>query len=169
MLVNSTRKVHSKFIPTRKSQKRFAAKLRKLRWEAYHEEEESKVKKILEKYKTMIGEFMVKFKTTLKTHEVDIWKEKLNQTVKDTVSPKKSDVKGKSYAMVNSLWSGGRAQNVMNFKSLKKKDVPMPDEIMRKLDDVLLKLDEIKCLLNGKNVPSKLVGNNGWLACIKQF
>ena len=160
MLVNSTRKVGSRFVPTRKSQKRFAAKLRKLRWEAYHEEEESKVKKILEKYKTMIGEFMVKFKTTLKTHEVDIWKEKLNQTVKDTVSPKKSDVKGKSYAMVNSLWSGGSAQNVMNFKSLKKKDVPTPDEIMRKLDDVLLKLDEIKCLLNGKDVPSKFVGNN---------
>ena len=161
ILVNSTRKVGSSFVPTRKSQKRFAAKLRKLRWEAYHEEEESKVKKILEKYKTMIGEFMVKFKTTLKTHEVDIWKEKLNQTVKDTVSPKKSDVKGKSYAMVNSLWSGGSAQNVMNFKSLKKKDVPTPDEIMRKLDDVLLKLDEIKCLLNGKDVPSKFVGNNG--------
>ena len=40
MLVNSTRKVGSKLIPSRKSQKRFAAKLRKLRWEAYHEEEE---------------------------------------------------------------------------------------------------------------------------------
>ena len=66
MLVNSTQKVGSKFIPTRKSQKRFAAKLRKLRWEAYHEEEESKVKKILKKYKTLIGEFLVKFKMTLK-------------------------------------------------------------------------------------------------------
>ena len=100
MLVNSTRKVGPGLVPTRKSQKRFAAKLRKLRWEAYHEDEESKVKMILKKYKTLIGEFLVKYEMTLKSHEVDIWKEKLNQTVKDTVSPKKSDVKGKSNAMV---------------------------------------------------------------------
>ena len=165
ILVNSTRKVDSKFIPTRKSQKRFAAKLRKLRWEAYHEEEESKVKKILKKYKTLIGEFLVKFKMTLKSHEVDIWKEKLNKTVKDTVSPKKSDVKGESYAMVNSLWLGGSAQDVMKSKSLKKNDVPTPVEIMRKLDDVLLRLDEVKCLLEVKDVPREIVGNNSSLKC----
>ena len=53
MLVNTTRKVYSNVVPSQKSQKRFAARLRKLRWEAYHEEEESKVKMILKKYKTL--------------------------------------------------------------------------------------------------------------------
>ena len=41
-----------------------------------------------------------------------------------------------------------------------KNDVPTPDEIMRKLDDVLLNVYEVKCLLEGKDVPCEIVGND---------
>ena len=159
MSFNTIRKIGSNIVPSQKSQKRFAARLRKLRWEIYHEEK-SKVDILLEKYKTLIGEFLKKFKMKLKSHEVGIWKEKLNQTIIDATSPKKSNVKGTSYSMVNSLWFGGVAENVMNSKSLKKNERLIPEEIMRKLDDVLLKLTEVKSLLDGKDVPSKFVGNN---------
>ena len=159
MSFNTIRKIGSNIVPSQKSQKRFAARLRKLRWEIYHEEK-SKVNILLEKYKTLIGEFLKKFKMKLKSHEVGIWKEKLNQTIMDATSPKKSNVKGNSYSMVNSLWFGGVAENVMNSKSLKKNERLIPEEIMRKLDDVLLKLTEVKSLLDGKDVPSKFVGNN---------
>ena len=159
MSFNTIRKIGSNIVPSQKSQKRFAARLRKLRWEIYHEEK-SKVNILLEKYKTLVGEFLEKFKMKLKSHEVGIWKEKLNQTIMDATSPKKSNVKGNSYSMVNSLWFGGVAENVMNSKSLKKNERLIPEEIMRKLDDVLLKLTEVKSLLDGKDVPSKFVGNN---------
>ena len=159
MSFSTIRKIGSNIVPSHKSQKRFASRLRKLRWEIYHEEK-SKVKILLEKYKTLVGEFLEKFKMKLKSHEVGIWKEKLNQTIMDATSPKKSNVKGNSYSMVNSLWFGGIAQNVMNSKSLKKNEKLIPEEIMRKLDDVLLKLAEVKCLLGGKDVPSKNGGNN---------
>ena len=119
MSFNTIRKIGSNIVPSQKSQKRFAARLRKLRWEIYHEEK-SKVNILLEKYKTLIGEFLKKFKTKLKSHEVGIWKQKLNQTIMDATSPKKSNVKGNSYSIVNSLWIGGVAENVMNSKSLKK-------------------------------------------------
>jgi len=160
MSFSTIRKIGSNIVPSHKSQKRFASRLRKLRWEIYHEEK-SKVKILLEKYKTLVGEFLEKFKMKLKSHEVGIWKEKLNQTIMDATSPKKSNVKGNSYSMVNSLWFGGVAENVMNSKSLKMNERPIPEEIMRKLDDVLLKLTEVKSLLDGKDVPSKFVGING--------
>ena len=78
----------------------------------------------------------------------------------DAATRKKCNVKGNSNAMVNSLWFGGIAQNAMNFKSLKKNEKLIPEEIMRKFDDVFLKLAEVKCLLGGKDVPSKNGGNN---------
>ena len=69
MSFNTIRKIGSNIVPSQKSQKRFAARLRKLRWDIYHEEK-SKVNILLEKYKTLIGEFLEKFKMKLKSHEV---------------------------------------------------------------------------------------------------
>ena len=60
MSFNTISKIGSNIVPSQKSQKRFAARLRKLRWEIYHEEK-SKVNILLEKYKTLIGEFLNKY------------------------------------------------------------------------------------------------------------
>ena len=68
-------------VPSIKSMKQASARLRKLRWKIYHERKKSKVRKLLDEYKTRVGEFLDKFKDRLKLHEVGIWKEKLNQTV----------------------------------------------------------------------------------------
>ena len=61
-----TKKNGPNIVPTQKSQKRFADRLRALRWPIYHEEKKSMVKKLLDKYRALVGEFLVKFKMRLK-------------------------------------------------------------------------------------------------------
>ena len=85
-LLNSTMNDGSKIVPSLKSMKRFTAKLRKLRWRIYHEAKSNAII-ILEKYKTLVGEFLEKFKMRLKAHEVGLSKEKLSQTIVYANSP----------------------------------------------------------------------------------
>ena len=92
----------SNTVPNLKSMKEASARLRRLRWKIYHEGKKSKVKNLLDNYKTLVGEFLDKFKTRLKTHEVGIWKNKLNQTVKDAFSPRKAKAKANNVWYVNS-------------------------------------------------------------------
>ena len=91
----------------------------------------------------------------LKPHEIGIWQKKLNQTVKDVMSPHKSNVK------VNAIWSG-HAKVVQHSKSLKKNAMSTP-EVMKKLDEVLLKLTEIQNLFTGNEIPSNIVGKNSFI------
>ena len=62
----------SSSVPSVKSMKQASARLRRLRWRIYHEGKKSKVKHLLDEYKSLVGEFLDKFKTRLKQHEVDI-------------------------------------------------------------------------------------------------
>jgi len=71
------------------------------RWRIYHEGKKSKVRYPLDQYKNLVGEFLDKFKTRLKQHEVGIWKKKLNQTVKDAFSPRKTQAKANNIWHVN--------------------------------------------------------------------
>ena len=153
MLSNTTTKMNSSSnaVPRLKSKKRFAARLRKLRWCIYHAENRTDVHNLLEKYKKLVGEFLGKFKLRLKSHEVGIWKKKLSQTVKDVNSPQKS------YTKVNSIWYN-RAKNVQHPQMLKQDVMSMP-ETMKKLDAILVKLMEIVSLLNGNENSKKSCGN----------
>ena len=143
---------NSNAVPGLKSKKRFAARLRKLRWCIYHAENRTDVHNLLEKYKKLVGEFLGKFKLRLKSHEVGIWKKKLSQTVKDVNSPKKS------YTKVNSIWYN-RAKNVQHPQMLKQDVMSMP-ETMKKLNAILVKLTEILSLLNGNENSKKPCGND---------
>ena len=62
----TTTKNGSYNVPSFKSMKRYAARLRNLRWKIYHEEKKSNVKSILDKYKIPVGEILDLFKTRLK-------------------------------------------------------------------------------------------------------
>ena len=68
-------------------------------------------------------------------------------------------MKEKGYAKVNTTWSGG-AKNVQHSKWLKKNVNSTPEEVMRKLDEVLLKLTEVQFLFKGKDVPFDIIGKN---------
>ena len=138
-------------VPSIKSMKQASARLRKLRWKIYHERKKSKVRKLLDEYKTRVGEFLDKFKDRLKLHEVGIWKEKLNQTVKDAFSPWKAKAK------VNNIWHVN-AMNVVHSESLKEIQKSTPD-IEKKLDEILQKLAKVQSLLEGKVPMSKIDGN----------
>ena len=139
----------SNSVPSIKSMKQASARLRKLRWKIYHERKKSKVKKLLDEYKTRVGDFLDKFKMRLKSHEVGIWKEKLSQTVKDAFSPRK--------AKANNVWHVN-AMNVINSEFLKENQKSTPD-IEMKLDEILLKLAKVQSLLEGKVPPSEIDGN----------
>ena len=153
-LLNSTNKYGSKIVQSLKSMKRFAARLRKLLWRIYHKVK-SNAKNILGKYKTLVGEYLENLKMRLKAHEVGLWKEELSQTtvyanspqeikkkVDDANPPRKGIVKEKGYAKVNTTWFGS-AKNVHHTKLLKKNVKSMSEEVMKKLDEVLLKLIEV--------------------------
>ena len=141
----------SNSVPSVKSMKRASARLRRLRWRIYHEGKKSKVQYLLDEYKDLVGEFLDKFKTRLKQHEVGIWKKKLNQTVKDAFSPRKTQAKANNIWHVNAI-------NVTNSESLKENCKSTP-EIEMKLDEILLKLAKLQSLLEVKIVPSNIVKN----------
>ena len=153
VLSNTTTRMNSNSnaVPGLKSKKRFAARLRKLRWSIYHAENRTDVHGLLNKYKKLVGEFLGKFELRLKSHEVGIWKKKLSQTVKDVNSPQKT------YTKVNSIWYN-RAKNVQHPQMLKQDVMSMP-ETMNKLDAILVKLMEIESVLNGYENSKKLCGN----------
>ena len=134
-----------------KSIRRASARLRRLRWRIYHEGMKSKVKYLLDEYKSLVGEFLDKFKTRLKQHEVCIWKKKLNQTVKDAFSPRKTQAKANNIWHVNAI-------NVTNSESLKENCKSTP-EIEMKLDEILLKLTKVQSLLESKIDPCNIVRN----------
>ena len=121
------------------------------RWRIYHEGKKSKVKNLLDDYKTLVGEFLDKFKSRLKTHEIGIWKNKLNQTAKDAFSPRKAEAKANNVCHVN-------AMNVIHSGSLKENCMSTP-EVMGRLDDILLKLTKVQSLLESKIDPSNIVRN----------
>ena len=58
--VNS--QVGSNTVPSVKSMKEASSRLRRIRWKIYHEGEKSKVKYLLDNFKTLVGEFLDKFK-----------------------------------------------------------------------------------------------------------
>ena len=66
--------------------------------------------------------------------------------------PWNSNVQKKSNAKINTIWFGS-LENFLHSKSMEKYVMTKPEGVMKKLNNVLLKMTKIKCLLEGKNVP----------------
>ena len=70
---------------TTAAKKRFSARLRRMRWLIYQNihSKTRKAKKIVDKYKKLVNQFLNKFSLKLKPKEIPIWREKVAKTMED--------------------------------------------------------------------------------------
>ena len=123
-------------VPSIKFKKKFSAKLRKIRWLIYEKHQKEKnVNRLLDHYKKMVGEFLLKFSVSLKPHEKDIWKEKVKKTALDVKSPPNKK------RMV-----GQFASNVISTTS-NRECLCSVSKHMDRLDGIVVKLEEMLHLL----------------------
>ena len=95
-------------VPSTAAKKRFAAKLRKIRWKIYRDIDlkRGNIVKTLKYYKKQVRLFLRDFEKKLKPTEPSIWKEKVSKTSDDVHASKRNKKKAQICTICSAKFDG---------------------------------------------------------------